>query len=574
MSIQSRRELHARTWVRYRTAGRAQKGVILDEFVASTGYARKYAIRLLAQAIPPPPENSAAPVRRRTYGAEVQEALTLAWKAANEICGKRLVPFLPALVAALERHGHLSLAPKVREQLLLLSASTADRLLRPVRRADPSRGRSTTKSGQLLKHQIAVRTFADWNESRPGFMEADLVAHCGTSVQGTFLNTFVLTDVATGWTECLPLLLRSQDEVLQALDRARQLLPFPLLGLDTDNGSEFLNAKLLEYCRREEITFTRGRPYRKNDQCFVEQKNGVLVRQTVGYDRYEGERAYRQLTELYRALRLYVNFFQPSMKLRQKQRDGARVTKQYDQAQTPYQRLVASGALVAPIPARLAALAVGLDPLGLLRQVQVLQNAFWRHALPGATSISEIVPAQDTQLAEGLRADLWANDPGATAPPSGARRYRQSGKPRVAHTWRTREDPFTSVWPELCARLAQEPDLSAKELLTELQSRLPGVYGDGQLRTLQRRVKAWRAEHLITFNAGWLAEEASRPVTLVYPIAASTSPRPSLGAIPLTEMESPHWPAVAAPAGSRSGVHAQRYVSVGQELTCQEPVLG
>ena len=292
------------------------------------------------------------------------------------------------------------------------------------------------------------------------------MAHCGTNVQGTFLNTFVLTDVATGWTECLPLLLRSQDEVLQALGRARQLLPFPLLGLDTDNGSEFLNNQLLEYCRREEITFTRGRPYRKNDQCFVEQKNGVLVRQMVGYDRYEGERAYRQLTELYRALRLYVNFFQPSMKLRQKERDGGHVTKRYDAAQTPYQRLESSGALVPPITARLADLALGLDPLGLLRQVEVLQDAFWRHAVTGAATSGEMVSAQGTEAAEALRSPVPAT--GSGAPTTGRRRYRHTGQAPVPHTWRTREDPFAAVWPALCERLTREPDLTAKELLIEL----------------------------------------------------------------------------------------------------------
>ena len=548
MSIQSRRELHSRTWSRYRAAGRAQKSVILDEFVAATGFARKYAIRLLAQPSPAAAEKSTSPQRRRTYGPEVQDALTLAWKAANGICGKRLVPFLPELVGALERHGPLQLTPEIREQLLLLSAATADRMLRPARRADPERGRSTTKSGKLLKHQIPVRTFADWNESRPGFMEADLVAHCGTNVQGTFLNTFVLTDVATGWTECLPLLLRSQDEVLQALERARELLPFPLLGLDTDNGSEFLNAKLLEYCRREEITFTRGRPYRKNDQCFVEQKNGVLVRQMVGYDRYEGERAYRQLTELYRALRLYVNFFQPSMKLRQKERDGGHVTKRYDAAQTPYQRLESSGALVPPITARLADLALGLDPLGLLRQVEVLQDAFWRHAVAGAATSGEIVSAQGTEAAEALRSPAPATD--TDAPTTGRRRYRHQGKPPVPHTWRTREDPFAAVWPALCQRLAQEPDLTAKELLAELQSRDGSTYIKGQLRTLQRRVKAWRVEHLITFNAGWLAEETSRPVTLVYPASTAVLIKPSLGAIPMSAADH-GLPPAAAMGGSR-----------------------
>jgi hypothetical protein len=154
---------------------------------------------------------------------------------------------------------------------------------------------------------VPVRTFADWNEIQPGFFEADLVAHCGHSAEGAFLHTLVLTDIATAWVECLPLRYRSQHAVVQALEQARCLLPFPMFGLDTDNGSEFLNAEVLAYCEREKITFTRGRAYKKNDQCFVEQKNGAVVRQLVGYDRFEGERAYRQLVELYRGVRLYIN---------------------------------------------------------------------------------------------------------------------------------------------------------------------------------------------------------------------------------------------------------------------------
>jgi IS30 family transposase len=162
----------------------------------------------------------------------------------------------------------------------------------------------------LLKKRVPVRTFADWNETRPGFFEADLVAHCGWSTEGAYLATLVLTDVATGWIECMALLHHTQHAVIEAIEAARRLLPFPILGIDTDNGSEFLNAELLAYCEREGITFTRGRAYKKNDQCFVEQKNGAVVRQLVGYDRFEGQNAWLQLRELYRAIRLYVNFFQ------------------------------------------------------------------------------------------------------------------------------------------------------------------------------------------------------------------------------------------------------------------------
>ena len=210
------------------------------------------------------------------------------WSSANGICAKRLVPFIPELISTLESHGHLSLSDDTRSKLLTLSAATADRILR--RSKVKITGKSTTKRGKLLKHQIPIRTFADWQDSRPGFMEADLVAHCGERTDGSFLNTLVLTDVATGWTECLPLLCKSGEEVVRSVIVARSLLPFALLGLDTDNGSEFLNEGLLTYCKDEQVTFTRCRAYKKNDQCFVEQKNGTIVRQLVGYDRFEGDR--------------------------------------------------------------------------------------------------------------------------------------------------------------------------------------------------------------------------------------------------------------------------------------------
>ena len=308
MSFRAKRELLVQVAPRYRAARRGQRSVILDEFVAVTGYERKYATRLLLGPIQPP-----QPIRRPRaahYGAAVQAALAAAWTAANGICGKRLVPFLPELIPTLERHGHLSLSDEVRQQLLALSPATADRLLQPLRQP---RGLTTTKPGRLLKQHVPVRTFTEWTDVEPGFLEADLVAHCGGSMEGAFLYTLTLTDVATTWTECLPLLHRTQHGVVHAFQRARGMFPFPLLGIDTDNGGEFINDELMAYCATERLTFTRGRVANKNDQCYVEQKNGSVVRQLVGYDRFEGERAYRQLAELYRAVRLYVNFFQPSM---------------------------------------------------------------------------------------------------------------------------------------------------------------------------------------------------------------------------------------------------------------------
>src|SRR5919199_11808 len=253
MSFRAKRELLVQVAPRYRAARHGQRSAIRDEFVAVTGYDRKYAIRLLLGPIRPP-----QPIRRPRaahYGPDVQEALARAWMAANGICGKRLVPFLPELIPTLERHGHLSLTHEVREQLLTLSPATADRLLAPLRQP---RGLTTTKPGRLLKKQIPVRTFTEWTDVKPGFLEADLVAHCGGSLEGAFLYTLTLTDVATTWTECLPLLHRTQHGVVHALQRARGMFPFPLLGIDTDNGGEFINDELMTYCAAAQLTFTHG----------------------------------------------------------------------------------------------------------------------------------------------------------------------------------------------------------------------------------------------------------------------------------------------------------------------------
>src|SRR5437016_5476244 len=279
----------------YHQASPSQKRMLLEAFIATTGYVRKYGRWLLNHAEEVQQTHGRSHLRR--YGPDVQHALFLAWHAANRICAKRLIPFLPTLVESLERHEHLHISEKCRRQLLSMSAATADRLLRS-QRTLALRGLSTTRAGTLLKQQIPIRTFEEWKETQPGFLEADLVAHCGTDIEGGYLYTLTLTDVATGWAECLPLLYRSQETVLAAIRRARTLFPFPIVGIDTDNGGEFINEALITYCKQEHITFTRGRPSLKNDQCFVEQKNGAIVRQVVGYDRLVGEQASRQLTEL------------------------------------------------------------------------------------------------------------------------------------------------------------------------------------------------------------------------------------------------------------------------------------
>ncbi len=508
MSFLAKRELLARVAPRYQGAPPQQKSAILDEFVAVTGYARKYAIRLLAHPVPVPMPLTRP--RERFYGRAVQDALVVAWTAANRICAKRLVPFLPELVPVLERHGHLTLPDPVHAQLLALSPATADRILCPYRERDPPHGMTTTRRGLLIKQQVPVRTFTGWDDVRPGFFEADLVAHCGPWAEGAFLQTLVLTDVATGWTECLALLHRSQHTVIQALDRARFLLPMPLLGLDTDNGGEFLNTDLLEYCTREEITFTRGRVAKKNDQCFVEQKNGAIVRQLVGYDRFEGEHAYRQLAELYRAVRLYVNFFQPSMKLRLKERAGGKLRRRYDPAKTPFQRLLATGMLSTADQVRLTAIAQALDPVQLLRQIEQLQDALWKHAL---TQLPASVPERiETTMRDAptVRFTLEAaTDRETIAPPEAEerRKYRRTKGLKGPRLYRTRLDPFTDVWPEVEEELTAHPERTAKAAFEHLQERYPGVFPATQLRTLQRRVQEWRMRTILAFDDQWLGEE-------------------------------------------------------------------
>jgi hypothetical protein len=240
ISTQTRRELVATIQERYRPASLRDKQRILDEFVAVTGYHRKYAIRVLAPRSLTTTEREAVPSpRERVYGEAVREALGMLWEAADRVCGKRLKALLPTLVDALERHGHLTLDPLVRERLLIASPATIDRLLAN-RRATAGGRRRRPRARSAASRGIPIRTFADWKEPEPGFLEVDLVAHCGDQIGGSYTSTLVLTDVASGWTECIALLVRESALVVDAVDRLRTSMPFPLRGIDTDNGSEFI----------------------------------------------------------------------------------------------------------------------------------------------------------------------------------------------------------------------------------------------------------------------------------------------------------------------------------------------
>jgi hypothetical protein len=345
---------------RYLRASKKEKGRILDEFTKVVGCHRKAAIRLLHRT------NQGRVNRKRgcprQYGAPVADALRVAWEATDRLCSKRLHPFLPELVKVLRRYGEIAIPAEVEAQLCQMSPSTIDRLLRPWRQFGGHRGFTTTKPGSLLKNSIPIRTFADWEEDCPGFLEIDLVHHCGDSTEGFYLTTLSTVDVATGWSECIGVWGKGQQRVGAAVHRVWQRLPFPLLGLDSDNGGEFINQHLHTYCQQKEIIFTRSRSYKKNDSCHVEQKNWSVVRRLVGYDRYNSRAALEVLNRVYELLRLHVNFFQPVMKLVAKSRQGAKVHKIYDTARTPYQRLIEAGVLTEAKRAELAAIYHGLKP--------------------------------------------------------------------------------------------------------------------------------------------------------------------------------------------------------------------
>jgi hypothetical protein len=367
---------------RYRSANKVKKGKMLDEFARVTGYHRKAAIRMLLNAQKRHTGRCGRPGR---YGV-VLEPLKAIWEASDRLCSKRLQPFLPEMVKVLRQHGEQRIDASQEKLLCQMSPATIDRLLRSHRKLGGRKPLSTTRRGSVLKSSIPIRTFTDWHENKPGFLEVDLVAHCGESTEGFYLTTLSVVDVASGWSECVPVWGKGQVRVRSAVHRVRQRLPFALLGVDSDNGSEFINQCFYTYCRQESITFTRSRSYKKNDSCHVEQKNGNIVRRLVGYDRYTSRVAYQCLERLYVTVRLYMNFFQPMMKLWSKTRHGARVHKVYEKAETPYQRLLRLGILSEAKQAEIAATYNRLNPVLLLKQINSNLEQLWRLAERQASS--------------------------------------------------------------------------------------------------------------------------------------------------------------------------------------------
>jgi hypothetical protein len=518
LSMATRRELVAAIRVRYGAATREEKGRILDELVSVAGYHRKHAIRVLTR-----PEVGATPRRRwhgRQYGEGDREALVALWEASDRICSKRLKPLIPVLLPALERHGRITLAEDARARVLAVSAATMDRLLSDIRLV--ARGGQRRRAGfsSAVRRAVPVRTFGDWNDPPPGYVEVDLVAHAGTSAAGSFVQTVVLTDVATGWTECVPIVVRDGALVIEALGRARELFPFPLKGVDFDNDSAFMNEPVIGWCRERGLEATRSRAYRKNDQAWVEQKNGAIVRRLVGYGRLEGLLAAEVLARLYAAGRLYGNLFQPSFKLRHKTRIGARVIKRYHAPEPPVARALAHPALDEATKMRLRALQLTCDPVLLLAEIRAAQAELGERIDQRGTGAIRQVPApvQLDRFVASLKT-AWRQ---GEQRPTHKRAYRRR-KPVPK-----RPSMLDALRERIHGWLEAEPGLSAYEVLSRLTALAPDRFKDGQLRTVQRAVKAWRiqsAREIILTGAVTLT--IAQPEDLMDDASASpTAPQP------------------------------------------------
>ena len=476
----TRRELIEAVATRYRAAARESKKEILDEFVKVTGFHRKHAIRVLRK---PPRQQSPQPRQRsRVYDEAVREALTIVWEAADRICGKRLRQVIAGLVEAMERHGHLQLDAEVRDRLLIMSAATMDRLLQAIREKG-KKGRQRSGISTPLRKSIAVRTFGDWHDPSPGYFEMDMVAHCGKSTAGSYVHSLVLTDIATGWTEAVAMIVREQTLVIESVEDVRRRIPFVMRGLDVDNDSAFINDTLVGYSQDQKLELTRCRAYKKNDQAWIEQKNGAVVRRMVGYGRLEGAAATAVLNRLFAAVRFYVNYFQPSFKLLSKTRDGVKVTKKYRPPATPCERLLAREDVSDECKEQLRRTLALLDPVQLLREIREAQRMLAQHEVGVARTV-----ASGAQELDGFVASL------ATAWRDGEVRPTHRKKASGPRTWRTRKDPFEKVWPVVEQWLNEEAGANAKDLFQRLQASTPDAFQPGQLRTLQRRVRQWRSE--------------------------------------------------------------------------------
>jgi len=382
LEMKTRRQIIEKQREVYEKASRKKKGAILDGLCMTTGLSRCRVKHMLAEGKGSERPKRKRPGRKPIYTEAVQHALEWLWALMDFASGKRLVAGLSDMLDALERAGELGFEHETVALLRSMSAATADRLLKPQKDRMRFRGISTTKPGTLLKKNIPIRLGTQWDNNVPGFMECDLVAHCGVSGAGEFINTLNMTDVCTQWTETRAVINKAQKHVFEGIVHIRRNLPFPLLGIDSDNGSEFINNELFRYCQEEKLAFTRSRPYQKNDGCHVEQKNWSVVRRNIGYLRYEGQTAVDLMNYYYDRLRLHANFFLPCVKLISRERSGAAVKKRYDKPLTPYRRILASPDVLQEDKDALASIYANLNPVTLKRDMIALLDQILMLAIP------------------------------------------------------------------------------------------------------------------------------------------------------------------------------------------------
>lgn len=359
----------------YKNASKKRKGQILDELCSLAKYNRSYAARKLRsdkqtrsyRRIKKALQKARG--RKRLYGAECLEPLIKVWAVLDMACGKRVKAAINDVLDAMIKFGEISCSKEIEEKLRKMSASTIDRLLSVQRKKMCPKGRSTTKPGTLLKHDIPIRLGTEWQEDMPGFVEMDTVAHCGTTAKGQYVVSLDVVDIKTLWAEQRACFNKAQVHVFREVKEVRGRLPFELKGIDTDCGGEFINDQMHRYCKQENLTFTRGRPYRKNDGCHIEEKNWSIIRRTIGYARFETQAECDLLNMIYDYLRLLTNFFMPSQKLESKRRDGGRVIKKLDKPLTPYKRVLSSQDVDERAKMRLKALYETLNPAELRREV-------------------------------------------------------------------------------------------------------------------------------------------------------------------------------------------------------------
>jgi hypothetical protein len=404
LTLAERRAVTETTAIRYSLADKRIKGIILDE-CATAGWHRNHARKALKTGLRPKVVAPRRPARPPKYGANVIAALTVCWTVLGMPAGKRLAPMLDELVAVLRHFGELVIEEDTAALLVSMSAATIDRRLAGERAKRQLKGRCTTKPGSLLKSQIPVRTWADWDDAQPGFVEIDLVCHDGGNAPGQYAYTLTVTDIATGWTENRSVPSKAAKCVLAALNDIAYKMPFPIRGVDSDNGSEFINVYLLQWCESHQITFTRARPANKNDGCYVEQKNWAVVRTVVGYHRYDTAAELLLLNEIWQLQSKLTNYFYPQQKLISKVRDGAKVFKKYDTATTPFHRAINHPTMAEGRIVGLATAHARINPAATQRQIQALTAALLK------MTTSKAGPTAKAQVPKRARSREATNSP-------------------------------------------------------------------------------------------------------------------------------------------------------------------